>query len=146
MEDFQVWLDTYAIEGVKDSFSDYLFGSFLPEHFENKLRNNRYAMIVAIRDDYLLGYIMLDFKSFHKTPDNGFEISRLYVSQHFKGQGIGKQLLNEMDNAYGKKCWLAAYSGNIAAISFYKHLGFKDIDNAIFILNDEKVENRILAK
>lgn len=141
----QVWLDTYALEGVRSSFSSYIWDCFTQAAFENKLNDTRYKIFVASRDEYLLGYIMLDFESFHKDQSNGFEIARLYVSRHFKGQGIGKTLLNEMIGKCGKKSWLAAYIGNVDAINFYKYLGFEDIDEAIFILDDERVENRILA-
>ena len=141
----QVWLDTYALEGVKSSFSSYIWDSFTQQEFEEKLNSTRYKMFVAEQGEYLLGYIMLDFNSFHKDESNGFEIARLYVSRHFKGQGIGKSLLNEMAVKCGKKSWLAAYIGNAEAINFYKYLGFNDIDEAIFILDDERVENRILA-
>ncbi len=141
----QVWLDTYAIKGVRISFSDYLYKCFTPQDFAKKIDDARYTIIIATQEEYLLGYIMLDAKSFHKAPENGFEISRLYVSRHFQGQSIGKNLLAQMRDICGTCCWLAAFDGNHDAIEFYQHLGFKQIDIAIFNLNDEAVKNRILA-
>lgn len=141
----QVWLETYAIEGVRTSFSEYLLDNFNVKNYQSLLDAKHITTIIAAQNGYLLGYIMLDANSHHKTADNGFEISRLYVSSHFKGRGIGKQLLNEMKKQCGSTCWLAAYIGNKPAINFYLHQGFKDIDEAIFILDDERVENRILS-
>lgn len=141
----QVWLDTYAQEGVKSSYTDYIFEYFTQKEFENRIENKRYEIFVAVQGKYLLGYIMLDFASFHKTENNGFEIERLYVSRHVKGQGIGKKLLAKMADKCGKTSWLTANVINIDAIEFYKHLGFEDIDEILFILDGEKLENRVLA-
>ena len=58
--------------------------------------------------------------------ENEIEIDYLATAPHFRGKGIGKQLiLYVFDNLHYESCTLEVYSKNLKAIKFYERLGFK---------------------
>ena len=67
------------------------------------------------------------------------EIEKLYVTQTFKGKGLGKMLFEHIKiNAIkdgNKSLWLGVYDQNMAAIDFYLKLGFVKIGEKDFLFN-----------
>ncbi len=140
----QVWLHTYAIEGIRDVLSDFVLTTFTEDYYLNLLKNPNYQIYLYIENEHLVGFIVLNFDSFYKHEANGFEISTFYVQEHFQGQGIGKRLLTEIKKNHGNTFWLSTWVHNTAAISFYIKSGFKDIGSIEFKLGDESHENLVL--
>lgn len=68
--------------------------------------------------------------AFHRLPDGTCEMKRLYVSQRFKGQGMGRRLAEALiDAARGDGFELMRLdTGNLLkeAITMYRKLGFKE--------------------
>lgn len=141
----QVWLHTYAIEGIRKEISDYVLNTFTEQYFVDRLKRSNYKVYVCVENNNLLGCIAVNLKSFYKKEANGFEICTLYVQEHFQGQGIGKGLLNEIKNNHGNLFWLSTWVHNTDAIRFYLKYGFKDIGSIDFELGDELHENRVLS-
>jgi len=100
---------------------------------------------VLTEQNNLLGLIALDFKAQFKSPDNGFEITTLYIQDRQQGKGLGSQLLQHVNGLYKPVYWLTTWSQNIEAIGFYQHLGFNDIGVSYFELDGEQHENRVLG-
>ncbi|MFA8343457.1 MAG: GNAT family N-acetyltransferase [Rhodothermaceae bacterium] len=141
----EVWLNTYAVSGIRTTFSRYVLSHFTEQHFTDLLEKENIKILVFEEKEHLTGYILIDKESFYEDKSNGYEIETLYVQEHFHGKGIGKKLIQEMMAKYGNNCWLSALVHNSNAISFYKHLGFKDIGEIYFELDGEKHENRVLS-
>ncbi len=85
----------------------------------------------------------MDLESFFNNENNGYEVTTLYVSQHFQGQGIGRQLLDMVKTQHGLPFWLSTWVHNCQAIDFYRNLGFKVIGKLNFDLNGELHDNHV---
>ncbi len=140
----EVWFSTYALNGIYSDASRFAIATFTEEKFQDILSESKYKLLVWVEDDYLRGYVLLNFESFYEDPSNGFEIDKLYVQSPFQGKGIGASLLSEVRIRYGEKFWLHSWVEN-KSIDFYKKYGFKDIGRYDFILGDEAFENRVLC-
>ncbi|XNT05849.1 hypothetical protein AB6D20_028120 (plasmid) [Vibrio splendidus] len=57
---------------------------------------------------------MVNLESHYQTSSNGFEVEKLYVlfDNTFKGKGLGRKLLNEVENQFGNKYWLYTWVEN----------------------------------
>ena len=142
----QVWLHTYATDGVRKELSSFVLNEFTKEKFLSHINNPDYRILVAIENDHLVGYVMINLKSFWKNESNGFEIEKLYVQEHFQGTGLGRKLISEVMDRYGDAFWLSTWVENKAGIGFYKHLGFVDVDHLDFKLSEDEIaENRVLV-
>ncbi len=139
-----VWLKTYAIDGIRAESSQYALSGFTKDYFEDVLKDSKSRLLVFVDNIYLRGYALVNLESVFETPENGFEIETLYVHGPFQGKGVGKALLMEIMARYGKRFWLYTWVHN-KSIAFYNKLGFKDIGSYEFKLGDETIENRVLG-
>lgn len=140
----QVWLNTYARDGINTIVTDYVLDTLTEQHFVKKLADSNYQLYVFVEGDNLLGFIAIDLNSFWKGAENGFEIDTLYIQNRQQGKGIGRALLRHVSEQHGNCYWLTTWSKNVEGLSFYNHIGFKDIDVSYFELDGEKHENRVL--
>ena len=140
----EVWLQTYSIDGIRTENSEYALSTFTEEHFKKLLIDPKYKLLVFTEGLYLRGYALINFESWFKSEENGFEIEKLYVQGPFQGQGIGQNLLSEIITRYGNKFWLYTWVRN-KSIEFYKKFGFKDIGQYDFKFGNDTIENRVLA-
>ena len=69
----------------------------------------------------------------------------MYISQHFQGGGIGRQLLREIEDLYGLPFWLSTWVNNSGALEFYNKLGFEVIGELNFDLGGELHPNHVLS-
>jgi len=145
----QVWLQTYATQGLRAKISHYALSTFTERYFQQLLSEPRTEIWVAIIEEHLVGFIALDLSSNFNDNDSdigyGYEITTLYVSEHFQGQGIGRQLLNEAKKQYGLPYWLSVWVKNDQAVNFYTKLGLKLIGEQNFDLNGELHQNSVFS-
>ncbi len=142
----QVWLHTYATEGVSDALAREVLSTFTPAYFQALIDDAGYRLFVDVHDDNLLGYILLDLDSPCATNNyGGVEVDTLYVQEHFHGRGIGRALLDHAIGNAGERLWLTAWAGNTQALGFYKAYGFADLGMTWHEFEEQKYENRILA-
>ncbi|UQI42303.1 GNAT family N-acetyltransferase [Vreelandella venusta] len=140
----QVWLYTYAVKGVRSQISKYALSTFNEEYFAKLLERECIDVRVFEEDSHLIGFIVADLNS--ELEDGlGYEIVTLYVSQHFHGKGVGRQLLREIENAHGFPFWLSTWVNNHGAIGFYDKLGFNIIGELNFNLEGELHRNHVFA-
>lgn len=138
----KVWLDTYAKEGIKSEYAEYALSTFTGDYFLEVLNSNRLHLLVSENNDVLQGYVLINLESYYQTPDSGFEVEKLYVDRCFKGQGIGKMLLNEIEKKFGKTYWLYTWVEN-ESNGFYQHLGFERIGQLSFEFSGSLIENNV---
>ncbi len=141
----QVWLHTYATDGIRIEISNYVLDTFTQNNFKLALDSAEEKIFVAVVDDNLLGYIRIDLAA-HCKESTGYELVTFYVQEHFQNKGVGKALLNFVWQIYGSNCWLSTWINNSPAILFYEHLGFKKEGYTYFDLDGEKHKNHILVK
>jgi ribosomal protein S18 acetylase RimI-like enzyme len=77
------------------------------------------------------------------------EVKRVYILSRFRGAGLGRRLMQEAETharARGiRRLLLGVYSGNSAAISFYKRLGYERVGERTFRVGDNIYHDFILA-
>lgn len=142
----EVWLHTYALNGVRDDAARYVLETFTPAYFAQRLASPRYRFLVHVAEGHLQGYVCLDLEN--RCPvagQAGVEVEKLYVQAHFKGRGIGSALLRAAMQEVGDKLWLSTWVHNTPAIGYYHAFGFADIGQTWFELDGQQHENRVLA-
>lgn len=138
----KVWLDTYATDGIKDEYAQYVLSTFTQSHFSELLNSPKFRLLVSEENQALQGYVLLNLESYYETPQNGFEIEKLYVDSTLKGSGLGRKLLNEVESQFGKKYWLYTWVEN-ESNGFYEHLGFKQVGLFSFDFAGAKIDNNV---
>jgi ribosomal protein S18 acetylase RimI-like enzyme len=147
----QVFLHTYATNGVNIDLAREVSTVYSPGAFENRLRQPGVEIIVATSGDYLVAFLDLD--STTKCPVSsvhGLEVMRLYVQSPFQRSGIGRQLMSLAERKAlergAQHVWLTAWSGNTRALAFYTALGYRDVGSTQYIIEGKAYENRVFAK
>lgn len=146
----QVWVASYAVEGLRSEYSDYLLAEFTLDHELALLGNPEKKTLIAELNGHLIGCAVIDFNAAAPLPvvGNNPEIAILYVLECFTGRGIGKTLLENalqlVDESGFNAVWLTVYHKNERAIKFYNKSGFTDIGKAFFEMQGYQYENRVL--
>jgi len=145
----QVWLNTYALDGIRTEYSEFALSTFTEQKFRELLISPSHHLLIYTDGDFIRGYILINLDSHFESKETshkelGYEIEKLYVQDNFQGKGIGKEFLLEVGNLFGNRYWLYTWEEN-ASIAFYHHLGFKDIGEFNFELKSGLIKNRVLA-
>lgn len=147
----QVWLHTYAKQGIKRAISHYVFTEFNEAKIVAGIKSTNEKYFVYEINGHLVGVATVNLSAKHPITQEEFpEISRLYIQEYFTSKGIGSKLLNNLiehcrEKEYSK-VWLTVNSKNQRAIEFYKSHAFKKHGVTHFKLEEERHENLILCK
>ncbi len=141
----KVWLATYAKDGVKPEYADFVVQNFNTELFLQDIHSPNKTVFVAEQGGILQAYLLANKQSRYQDQSKfGYEIERLYVDTQFKGLGIGKALLKRCQNELGPKFWLYTWVENDAN-DFYKHLGLANIGQLTFDFHGVEIHNWIYS-
>jgi diamine N-acetyltransferase len=146
----QVWLHTYATEGVSTLLADYVLEEFTTARMQALLDDPDVALLVAKIDGNLVGYVLMRFGSESSVANASVEIERLYVQEHFYRAGIGTALMkcaqDEAERRTGsRRVWLMVYIENSRAIAFYLRNGFVRSGVGYFELGTMRHQNHVLV-
>ncbi len=146
----QVFLHTYATEGISSSISRYVLSEFSADKFATLLSEKSSAVLVAEIGENLVGYAKVDVGTQCPAITNAkVELATLYVQESFLGKGVGRELLNEAERWARQRTnasiWLTVNSKNARAIAFYAKHGYTQLGITHFVLGNEKHENLVLA-
>ncbi len=144
----QVWLHTYATNGVSDDIAQYVLRQFTQDSIGALLVDPDRCVLVAMAPGNLLGYATLAFAAEHSGITT--EIETLYVQEHFLRKGIGSALLYRAINEARSRTasadvWLSVNANNGRAIAFYDAAGFVADGEMYFDLNGTRHRNIILV-
>lgn len=148
----QVWISTYAIDGLIEEFSSYVLAEYSVENVRKSITNKDKLTLIATCNGCLVGCveILLSPKNPVKEVEPCIEISTFYILERFQGAGIGKKLLTEclkvIERLNHTKVWLSVYYKNQNAIDFYLRQGFNHIGEMDFILGEGKHKNYIMIR
>jgi GNAT superfamily N-acetyltransferase len=147
-----VFLDTYATEGLRpdlarEAISVYAAAAFLP-----RLADPATTFVLAMRGEHLLGFAEVTRQRPCACASERFtvELVRLYVLPVAQGQGLGRALLAyaegmlAQEGAFG--LWLAAWSGNQRALSFYPSVGYTPAGLTEYAIEGVVYENQVFVK
>ena len=145
----QVWLHTYATEGVSAEIADYTRNELSPEKYQTIQKDPATHIWVAERGGCLVGFVVLKMDA--PSPANILmlaELQTLYVQAHFLRQGVGRQLLSvaekEAFDLAGMPLWLSVNANNTQAIGFYLRQGYTKQGVTDFWLGNQKHENLVM--
>jgi ribosomal protein S18 acetylase RimI-like enzyme len=148
----QVFLDTYAPDGIRPSLADEVLEHFSTDATAALLRNPATTFIVAEAAGHLVGFVQLTHGATHTLLREGpaVELDRLYVLARFGGRGIGTLLLRRAEAVAAQQrasmMWLTAWVGNHHALGFYARRGYRDVGATVYRFQDEQYENRVLTR
>ncbi len=148
----QVFLDTYATDGIRPAIAREVLGTYTPQAYTDLLARPDVAILVAERQGHLLGFAQTTLGARHPLApaDAPAELDRLYVQEPFTGQGLGRRLLHaaEADAAArgATRMWLTPWVHNHRARHFYAREGYADLGPTWFEFEGERHENRVLAR
>ncbi|EKO3813200.1 GNAT family N-acetyltransferase [Vibrio harveyi] len=138
----KVWLDTYAKDGIKGEYAQYVLSTFTQSYFAELLNSPQFRLLVSEENQALQGYVLLNLESYYESPQSGFEVEKLYVDSNSKGRGLGRNLLKEVGSKFGNKYWLYTWVEN-ESNGFYEHLGFKKVGLFSFEFSGVKIDNNV---
>ncbi len=104
-----------------------------------QIADEGYTYLIALGDDgSAVGYT-----AFHPDGNRMF-LSKLYVKKEYRGNGISRQILNEIIKRSNGLCgiYLTVNKHNDTTIAIYKHMGFRLIDSVVtdieggFVMDD----------
>ena len=147
----QVFLDTYATQGINDALAREVATVYSAEVFERRLRDADVELLLVTSGGYTVGFVDIAFASHCPVPGvRGAEVFRLYVLRPFLRRGLGRSLMAKAEasaRARGLEAlWLTAWAGNHGALAFYQSLGFQDIGTTEYVIDGVGHENRVLCK
>lgn len=147
----QVWLHTYATEGIRDALSTFVLAEFTEARLRQRILDPRRRLFVAEEAGHLVGYAELDLEAPREdVPGTRAELTTLYVQEHFGGRGIGSRLLEACAQEARQRCgrsglWLSVYHRNERAMAFYRKQGFTERGSFHFEFGGERHLNLVLA-
>jgi GNAT superfamily N-acetyltransferase len=147
----QVYIQTYATEGVSDELVDFMNPMFDVEKLQDKITHQPESLIVAVHKDNLVGVAEIAWNK--KCPVGDIttaELNKLYILERFCRTGIGTGLMAEAERAIKdkgiKQLWLWVLESNERAVYFYEKAGYTWIGNAPFFTHLNRYENRVMLK
>jgi len=94
----QVWLHTYATEGITSDIANYVLSEFTPARFLSLMNDPACRLFVAEDGQNLVGLAVVKFGvSCPGGNSSTTELQTLYVQEHFVGRGVGKSLLQAVE-------------------------------------------------
>ncbi len=148
----QVFLDTYATDGLRDVLAREVLEAFLPATISLLIERPDTRFIVAQRNGHLLGFAQITLQSDHPmiADARAAELSRLYVQERFTGHGIGWRLLEAAETLAAEQgasaLWATVWVGNQRALGFYPRQGYAHAGTPIYRLQGEEHENALFLK
>ena len=148
----QVFLDTYATEGIRPDLAREVLAGYSPEAFRRRLAQAGSRFVLAERSGHLAGFaeLALDRSLPDARPAKGAELVRLYVQRPFHRQGVGTALLRRAEQlaigAGEATMWLTAWEGNQRALDFWRRRGFEERGTTVHTMEARQYSNRIFTR
>ena len=148
----QVWLDTYAADGIRETIAAEVLHSFSPHAIGALIAEPAVTFVLAENNAHLIGFAQWTAGARHALVNgvNPAELDRLYVQERAAGRGVGTLLLESAERTARSQgvdaLWLQAWVHNDRALRFYRKHAYLDLGSSEFRIGPEVHENRVLAK
>ena len=148
----QVFLDTYAFDGITDELAIKVAHDFSVDAFLRILATPETFVTMAIHQKALVGFAQTTVGTPQALVPKGApaELDRLYVQEPFTRHGVGSALLANHEAQAAERgaavLWLSTWVENHRARNFYPRRNFQDYGATFFSMGSYVVENRVFAK
>lgn len=98
----------------------------------------------VLDDGRPVGYVKVNYGTAQTVPGlrDGLELEQVYVLASHHGQGLGGQLLDLAAEKARERgltyLWLGVWEHNANAISLYRHRGYEEFDQHVFMFGNEE--------
>jgi diamine N-acetyltransferase len=146
----QVWLQTYAIDGISPVIARYVLNELSVSKFAAILMQTNSNALIAEINSHTVGYALVNTNVPCPSGSPTVEVASLYVQENFARQGIGTALLRQCQQIAQQRkgssdYWLTVNAQNFPAIAFYAKQGLVKTGTAYFDLGGEKHENHVMV-
>lgn len=146
----QVWLHTYATQGVSHEIARYVLSELSVGKFAALLDDPDVRIVVAHGGENLVGFACIRLgAACPSDPGATVELQTLYVQEPFTGQGVGRSLLTAAEGKAREHAsgplWLTVNAQNARAIAFYARQGYAKVGTTVFVLGQGRHENHVLV-
>jgi GNAT superfamily N-acetyltransferase len=148
----QVFLDTYAPDGVAPEIAREVLDGYGEDAFSARLRDGNTSWLVAEAPAGLIGFAQVTCGRFSPVPSSvgDHELVRLYVQPAVHGQGVGRMLLREAEwlaqRAGSPHLWLTAWDGNHRAHAFYERAQYRRVGTTEHVIGTSAYLNHVFVK
>jgi len=147
----QVFLDTYATEGVRPDLAQEAMSEYSVAAFTDRLREPGRTFVVAEVGTGLIGFAEIQTLEARAPVGDvsGAQLVRLYIQPAVQGHGVGRALIQHAEtiaSTHSKALWLTAWEKNDRALAFYTHLGYADVGADTYTFRGHTYGTRVLAK
>lgn len=148
----QVFLDTYAKDGIRPDLAREVLTNYSPEAFSRRLEDPDSTFVIAERDCRALGFC--EVARSRQCPVayavGTVELVRLYVQPSSKRLGLGRTLMSRAEmlatEAGADSLWLTVWTENAQALAFYRALGYNSVGITEYAFENRIYENQVLVK
>ena len=147
----QVWLDTYALEGIRHSIAQFVLSEFTPAKFRERLADSNIEVVIAEVKDHLVGFSLIRYGAICPArTDVTSEVEVLYVQPCFARAGVGSRLLSHCERLVrqrtaNSRVWLSVNAHNERALAFYRKHGYDQVGSIDFEFSGERHENYVFV-
>jgi ribosomal protein S18 acetylase RimI-like enzyme len=131
------------LEGGSAWYQDLVYGDAV---LAAELSGSQVRHFFIEADGERAGYVRLDLESSLSGQPQGLELSRLYLSRDYTGQGVGQMALSliaEIARSLGRDyVWLHVMDSSAGAIRFYESSGFEAVGETVLPFERMKPEFR----
>lgn len=148
----RTYVDTFGPANAPETMARYLAEAMAEGKLRDELRTPGSSFYLAKVDGRVAGYLKLnvDPAQTDRRDPGSLEVERIYIDRGFKGQGLGKALIDFAEVQAlerGKSLLrLGVWERNEAALGFYRALGFRQVGSHPFRMGDEVQTDYVLER
>lgn len=142
----------FGLENNPEDMRFYLDNSFSVAQITHELADQGTTFLMAYDNEILAGYAKL-----HDGPppdcvshEKAVQLSRLYVTSHHMGRGVGSQLIQtcieEASRQGYETVWLGVWEKNLHAQRLYRRFGFVRVGVKNFVLGTDVQQDAVYAR
>lgn len=146
----KTFTESFGADNKEEDLKVYLEENFSDEKLADELKNEHSIFYLVYYREEPAAYMKVNFEEAHteKGYENSLEVQRIYVLKQYKGQKIGRSLMEKAIEL--GRCrrldyiWLGVWEKNSAALSFYAKLGFEKTGEHIFVIGEDRQKDFIM--
>jgi ribosomal protein S18 acetylase RimI-like enzyme len=146
----ETFSEAFAAANDSAELAAHLARAFAVDAISAQLRDPRCETTWVLDHVRPVGYLKVNHGTAQTVPGlgDGLEVEQLYVLASHHGQGLGGQLLDLATEKARERgltyLWLGVWEHNTNAISLYRHRGFEEFDQHVFMLGREEQRDLLM--